>query len=506
MLGIVPVFPGKKQSYYRTHSHAGFPKGAYSNPHPVHYHIPPCTQIQLKEKPTNNKRFLNQKRDYIYSARSYNVTITLNNRDKTAFSLPINVVHDFIYPFASMLNIIQTPALGNVASQTSYLKQKSNERSEEDLSDFEYDILKKLRSNLVNDITEKVDLPSQDDINNIAPLQKPQPEINFSFLTTDEGFNDTVNKTESLAQFEPNELVIKMSEQILQYLKEECFEIQELVLFPEIIYDQNVQKLLDRLKLLLDKHYPDNLPPEEMNELRIQVMSEVLTQLQLEDVNSPSVDVSFLSDKLFSTTEFISDLLDKFFCQFSDFDDFNNFKEALTCASGEISSTPDAKSNCSDEHEVMSFKKSVAKKSGNETFWITISKSTLPKSPSISRKIINVDDIPLKPPVDLVKTSLLSQSKLSPILEEARRKLDFGDESISDSDCDILAGGDTENSNTYIMFDNPEVNILCETTQFHRTNTINTTSYVNKSTVHFARSENSDSFEGDWMGYEKAKF
>lgn len=545
-----------------------------------------------------------QERRYVYSARTSNfsnmnsyVTINFNDRHKTAFTLPIGVVRDFIYPFAAALNFALPPPHKSTQSQTSYLNTQRalrtaatqhREESEsdgnrdittdEDFSDFEYNILRKLRCNLVNDITKARLIKSDSDLstetekallekepaikvdqkvenlidvqvadeaiedvpldanNNNRPLLM-NSHINGGSTTADEGFDDTSNgfknKTETLAFPEPSEIVLKMSNEIFAYLKEQCYEIKELVLFPEVLYDNNIQKLMSKLQALYEDHCSPDLPEEEKNELRIQVAAEVLTQLHLKDVSSASPEGSVVSDKVFSTSEFVSDILDTFFNHLTattNENGFQNFKESLVCGNSEMSSTPDTKRNqrsdfyedavAAEAHEVTSFKRDVAQKTGSESFWIAISKTTpcgLPRSPSLPRKIINVDDIPLKPPPDFLNaSSFFEKTKLSPIVEEARRSLVF-DESDSSGgvdvmyeDIDVLAGGDNDDSCTYIAFERPEINVVCETTRFHRTNTINTTSYVTKSEVHFSRgseiSENSDGFEGDWMGFENAKF
>lgn len=584
----------KNQSRYRSNSHAGFPKGAFADPHPVHYHIARCNQIVKITTPNKFKSANYQRGHYVYSARSSyfpdinsHVTINLNDRQKTSFTLPITVIKDFIFPFASALNFIQSAPCDSTSSQTSYLNRRNcaikhtatqyiqeseseNETkgftTDEELSDFEYDILRKLRSNLVSDITNKVKSAVSDsdlsietecllletkmeskaekttenesneipiDLNNNNNNNNSVQQANGgSSSTGDEGFDGSLNgsqqNSDALALHEPSAVVAKMSEEILDYLKRQCYEIKELVLFPEVLYDQNVQKLMNKLKILYDEYCSPLQSEEEKNELRIHIATEVLTQLHLSDVSSASPEGSFVSDKVFSTSEFVSDILDKFFHYLTQSDNsFNSFKESLVCGRSEVSSTPDIKHididsvyDDAESSEVTSFKRDVAQKTGSESFWIAISKSSsgyLPRSPSCPRKVINVDDIPLKPPPDILnRLSLFERSRLSPIVEEARKSLIFDDGSDGeagmcvDTEYDVLAGGDNKNNDTYIAFERPEINIVCDSTQFHRTNTINTTSYVTKSVVQFSRGseilDNSDSLEGDWMGYEKAKF
>lgn len=523
---------------YRTNSHAGLPRGAYTDPHPKHFHIAtPSTQLQKPAVVRKRKQASAQKRGYVYSARSahfpdFNTHITVSYK-QSVFNVPLRVVREFVYPFASILNVAHAPALEHAESQTSFMsgmaEAASSSSDDADLSDFECGILRKLRSNLVNEVVNETS----------------------TFSTADEGFDDTTNRTETLALQEPSEAVVKMSGEIFKYLKEQCFEINELVLFPELIHNEHVQKLMERLKILFEQYCLQKLTEEEKNELRIQIATEALTQTQLDEVSSASPDTSFISDKAFSTSEFISDILDRFFCYIDD-DSFSNFRDSLTCTD-ELSSTPQV----NEYHEVTSFKKSVAEKSGNETFWFSLSKTTmpLPKSPLVKRNVVNVDDIPLKPPPDLfpgfIKASELllmsSDSRLTPIAEESRRKLDFSEES-SDEDENLplkspqsllpgfikaselltatpvaeksrrkldfsqASSGEDENHNdcfaggdTCVKILPTDTDFLRKTTHFQRTNTEKSTLYINESVVEFERLDKSTD-EGDWMGFEGAKF
>lgn len=262
-----------------------------------------------------------------------------------------------------------------------------------------------------------------------------------------------------------------------------------------------------------------------------------------------SPEDSFVSDKIFTISEFVSDILDLFFNNLTNNNDsFSFFKNNLISANKDVSSTPENKSTESDtvskkfviyqdsptEEQVTSFKRSMSEKSGNEAYWFAIQKSNfydLPKSPQVQKEIINVDDIPLKPPPNYNKSLHSPSHKLSPIPEEANRSLFYEDDYSDDDLCsgfndlgvqnisqdtDILGGGDNEQSSTYVAFDHPEINVIvCDALQFHRTNTINTASYVHSSTVKFyqerAQKQNgnkesdSDSPE-DWSGFESAKF
>lgn len=476
---------------------------------------------------------------YIYSARTANfpdvnsvVTVSFSGGARASFCVPMRVVRDFIYPFASVLNYFESRVSDNRASQTSYVNDGGKEKSfttEEGFSDFEYDILKNLRSNLVKDITRKVALAQSDsessspeendrelDLQVEKQVMEASPDKASSFYSAgDEGFDDlscSVNGREDcLASPEQSKVVLQMSHALFEYLTHQCYEIKELILFPEVLYDQNISKLMTKLKKVYDTYCPPDFPADKKNELRIQVALEVMTLLNLKDISSQSPEGSFVSDKIFSISEFVSDILDQFFsCVLEENNNsFDDFKDSLTLKSSAVSSTPDVnkkhesdddKPEEGEELEVTSFHRDVINKGGSQSFWITISKCDVPKSPSVQRKVINVDDIPLKPPPDLEK-SLVNKTKLSPIPEEARRALKFDEE--SDEEADVFAGGD----NTYVSFDDPEINVVvAENALFNRTRTVNASSYVAKSSVQFRRTDKSDDSEGDWMGFDTAKF
>lgn len=695
-----------QQNYYRTNSHAGFPKGSYAVPNPVHFHVAKYTytanrmQPALIKIPPQIKRRIYNSRNFNYKIEKPTVTIKIGNTQEVSLNISMQTLQEFVFPLASALNFINIPLRANKSSQTSYVHScvaplvKNNKSyvsdfsSDEELSDFEYNILQNLRHNLIQDLSQNVvpktelsstinydtveqesESTSTEDIDEVHSVE-PQlrlladqvsdslisitrnvcdfeevvhdalnilKELPFASVTDDvclsnsvknenrgaanaenpdliinmthgkyledgkpddtshvpedsyedtenydEGYNDSINNNTNQNDNcdhcdAPDEVVSIMSQVIFDYLIQQGFEIKELVLFPEVLYDQNIYKLFSDLKQLYDEHCGSQYSNERKNELRINIGFEVLKQLQLHDsMNESNSDDSLISDKLFSISEFLSDILDHFFGSLAEpvNDSFTSFKDSLISGNNELSSTPGNTTAVKDNNytskgdeynlhqllfdQVTSFKKNISEKSGSETYWISINKKNnlfdLPKSPSVQKKVVNVDDIPLKPPATLHLSSCsFSSTKLSPILEETKPcrskdcNIEYSDEVLGESasvQSDVLAGGDNEESVSYIAFERPEVNVVvCDEVNFYRTNTINTMSYIQSKTVNFqvqnssstyqtelveseqdrlrdvnhspknvlqpSETENSiesEESDGNWMGYEQARF
>lgn len=379
-------------------------------------------------------------------------------------------------------------------------------------------------------------------------------------LSEDEGIEDITpqrvatnssNKEKKII----DEKVKKLSDVIYEYLEQQCFEIREIVLFPEVLHDPNLNKLLAKLKTMYDEFYKEKLSNEEKNNLRFSISSNILSCLEVdENVNNVSDDSSFLSiisDKIFSITEFVSDILDNFFnlinClvvkEDSNGENFLEFTKPFRDSNGNLlHSTPespldvsetaannDVPQNLPELSVISSFKKNTSKKSGSETFWISCYSSPVdvkdvPKTP---RRVVNVDEIPLRPPEDLINICS-SDKTLYSITEEPRCNLFQNWE--EDTECDklknpymsetvvddILAGGD----GSYVNFDKSEVNIVLHNeVSFYRMNSMDTVSFIRTDNVVLKKNDvSSDSYysfensaennedEGDWMGYEMAKF
>lgn len=652
----------ENRSFYRTQSHAGFPKGSYSVPNPTHFHIARYTYAPVPLQPAlirvlpQNERL--HKRNFSFEPKKPSVTINIGNTRTVSLNISMQTLREFIYPLATALNFINLPAFSNKSSQTSYVTSECFS-SDEDLSDFEYNIIRRLKEHLVHDVCEEAtlseneiytehdsamvkEIASNEELDNLEVFDfsqtlmewseyeeddyfeknqyqalKLDPQIFYNITSldaelesvdeenettsshgdlvideswnfpvevilsegivpnevnaekaspdliitkdielpycasssktqSDEGFNDSSslissNHYEIHEPSEPvTEGVLMMSQAILDYLVKQCYEIKELVLFPEVNYDENIHKVFLKLKQLYTKFYGEECTDEQKNELRISITQEVLKQLQMFDsrASASSSEDSFVSDKLFSISEFVSDILDSFFGGIIDAESFSLFKQTLVSSNQDCSSTPQGKqpNSLTDEEEIISFQKNVSEKSGNESYWFAVQKKSLydlPKSPQVPRRIINIDDIPLRPPSFFENRShSLSSGRLSPIPEEPSRRLFDSelDDSSSDDDfhkCsgyslngvdlispekDIFAGGDT-----YVAYDRPEINVVvCDAVEFCRTKTINVSSYQKASEVRFdpnktrtiinSDGEVVDEDDGDWMGYESAVF
>ncbi|KAG5900132.1 hypothetical protein JTB14_012805 [Gonioctena quinquepunctata] len=341
------------------------------------------------------------------------------------------------------------------------------------------------------------------------------------------------------------EATIQLSNLILEYLIQQCFELKELILFPEVLHDQNFSKLLTKLTDTYHEYYECNMTAEQKNEIRVSLASYTLKLLEIDERFNNSEDSggsNTISDKIFSISEFLNDILDHFFNSFETGSHFAEFASALVNEeSGILHSTPEQPKkqqyNSEEDFEITTFHKSTKKKSGSEMYWMSVSNSpTIPKRADTPNKpILNVDDIPLRPPEDLIAP----KRALSPIQEEPRVNLfyqflnenefdllhdsDFNqqfnqDESIVESsvDSDVIDNILTQSCNnisSYIPFDEPDNNVvLSSQVNFFRTNTKNVNAYVKSKTAVFdnRQSENKENEalddSGDWMGYDNAKF
>ncbi|KAK5650019.1 hypothetical protein RI129_001048 [Pyrocoelia pectoralis] len=367
--------------------------------------------------------------------------------------------------------------------------------------------------------------------------------------------------------------VMLMSDAIYDYIVKQCFETPELVLFPEIVYDDNIAKLYASL----ESHYSGNeLSDEDKNILRLNIANRVISKFETYEKsfdssnNSPDV-----SDKIFTISELVSDILNHFFVEYvdnnmckekdlSDSTEFSIFTEEVhenklvhqstpqydSCQSNKVCiSNCEVENDSFDDEIVISFKAKETKNLGNEKYWIAITKSPdTGKTVTKKHEVINVDDIPLKPPPDLdyLNNSTVASGVLSPIPEEVACNL-FSKFSESDDDDEInhnlndtskleeeeedmqlrnLLNNKYKTESTYISFDCPETNaVVCNSVSFYRTNTVNTFSYTQPSSITFVRenishsasqkddcsnlhttSEVDSNDDGDWMGYEAAKF
>lgn len=373
--------------------------------------------------------------------------------------------------------------------------------------------------------------------------------------SVDEGINVSVsldesnlNNNESWLPEEFDEKTIEMAEAIYDYLVQQCFEVEELILFPEILYDENINKLFLKLQMLYSQHCSNSFSDEKKNVLRLNVATSVMNKLEIDealvgkdvDTTDSSDNSNFVSDKIFTISEFVSDILDNFFSRYigsnssqseqtsrwKSVDVFSEFSQDLEQNAAVSHSTPELKvSSDSGKHsllkrklkggsgssnqdnyneEVTTFKTKESKNSCSEKYWIAITKSPK-KSSSPEREVVDDDlnrsswsvsksslsPIPEEPISVLFPTDMTYSSDEDDILEFSNVEEKSNDNCGEDEQIDILAGGDTSYIPAYVHFENPEINVVvCNSVTFYRTNTINSVSYVQASEVNFVSHDN----------------
>nr|XP_023026102.1 uncharacterized protein LOC111514097 [Leptinotarsa decemlineata] len=629
--------------YYRTHSHAGFPKGSYLVPNPTHFHITRQTQIAIRRPVLVSVAKHNKSSHYLFNhgSKSNNSTVTINlgQAHSVSVKIPFETLTGFIFPLASALNFRKSPVLNNQACQTAYMNNFEYVSSREDLNkvtytplyidsyrtcqtkpenankttSFEKRILANMQEHMLVDLSSESEYESFEVMNesyyestkgdiiefneddqeaneslvqitsevaamipstgsssdisenptNMDPNKDEQTKVDVQKITEnnqrdylnipnntsrDEGIDDcTMMETvyeDAVLDKTVEEIIIQLSNLILEYLIQQCYELKELILFPEVLHDSNFSKLLTKMTQVYSEFYRTNLSPEEKNEIRVSLATHTLKLLEIDERFNNSGDSggsNTVSDKVFSISEFLNDILDHFFNSLETGGQFAEFALPLDNSDESVfHSTPEQKrkqrkvrDNEDENFEITTFHKKTVK-SGSDIYWMSVSNSpSLPKKPDTpQRPIINVDDIPLRPPEDLIAP----KRALSPIIEEPRVNLFY--QFMDDHEFNILRDSNfnkhynQDNNNvessydsdkvdkiltercmdSYISFDRPESNVvLSNEVNFFRTKTINTNAYVASKTSTFKNSqsdnkENEFDNSGDWMGYETAKF
>ncbi|XP_023309773.1 uncharacterized protein LOC111691353 [Anoplophora glabripennis] len=384
--------------------------------------------------------------------------------------------------------------------------------------------------------------------------QEPEGELPnlVNTISQDEGIedctltNDSNNSTLKCSS-PVDSCVKKIGSIIFDYLVQQCFEVKELILFPEVLHDLNINKLLMTLKEAYEQCYGNCLNDIEKNELRISLASYVLKLLEIDDRlkdSSQDSSSSIVTDKIFTISEFLSDILDHFFNSLdTKIEPFLDFEKQMTGDNGEVfHSTPESKKRKNDEisneekgdgdcPDVTSFKKT--EKSGSEIYWITLYTSPVREEQKVhkNKTVVNVDDIPLKPP-ECHNELNYSKRILSPILEEPR--VNLFNSNLHEDECEIFSdsfhqtyeilekSNDSDNienddTSTYVSFATPDSNlIISNEVNFCRIQTLTADPYVQVKEAGFKQkysdSDNKenekpyDDVEGNWMGFEGAKF
>ncbi|CAH1175632.1 unnamed protein product [Phaedon cochleariae] len=349
--------------------------------------------------------------------------------------------------------------------------------------------------------------------------------------------NDTLSKDKS-SEGSVEDAVQEMSKMIVEYLIEQCFELKELILFPEVLHDPNLTKLLAKLLNVYAYYYGDSLGDEEKTEVRVSVAKQTLKMAESDDrlnTSGESGSSNGVSDKIFSISEFMNDILDRFFASVENGCQFSEFAKVLEADEGELlQSTPEVgrirKLAEDDNFEITTFHKRTISSSGTELYWMSISPSKTTTTAEITpaRPVMNIDDIPLKPPdqlqrpvinIDDIPLKLPDPLRrpLSPIVEECRMNLfdsyylgDFGsNDSVSDK-YDIVDEEDDR-----INLEKPPAKfVLLNEVNFLRSKNVGGNSYVQTKTALFkgryVEDKENDPVNlddsGDWSGYDAARF
>lgn len=229
------------------------------------------------------------------------------------------------------------------------------------------------------------------------------------------------------------DIVNQMSDLIIYYMRKSCLHTDEVVLFPEVQHDENVSTLFAKLENLFNEYFKHSLSAEEVSELRIELGLLVLR------CTNHEFDITNM-ERTFAISEFVSDLLDYFFEKVVNLEthspctEYENFHNGVV---DQLNSTPDDRdeqAECETE-EMASFQ--LKQQRGNECYWFSALKpserSILSKSQTDTpRVIINVDEIPLRPPPDLNQSLSCRQfyQCLSPIQEIVPTCLTFDEDEI----------------------------------------------------------------------------
>uniref|UniRef100_A0AAR5PVT3 Uncharacterized protein n=1 Tax=Dendroctonus ponderosae TaxID=77166 RepID=A0AAR5PVT3_DENPD len=445
---------------------------------------------------------------------------------------------------------------------------------------------------VVNDHTSLVAESVKSLAQNVEACDKPNVEDGDEALTAKElnqilngRLQDLHNPTVTVERVEDSPITMNGSVQyddarirrlaslIIDHVLDQGFENSDLVVFSELARDPYVAKLVTKLKMLHTELFSQAQTSEQRNDYRISLASCVLNLLSNDErfsYDGSSDDYLAVSNKLFSISEYVSEVLDYFFDDI-DNDEFCIFSRDLSDESI-VKSTPDKKLSSSVKEgdtdtqsdspildgTVTTFKKDST--SASEILWISISPSVAqPAAPRSKRRVINVDEIPLKPPPDLACRCRLSENyqcgqsglansperyfrSLSPIGEEPRINLFDShlspthgirsDSSESQSDLDLANesdlctvgsnrsdSGHTKSENKFLSSTSSqrEVNIVISNeVNFFRAKS-NVQRFAHGRRVVFTTDvmvtnregdkENiAPNNSGDWMGFEKAKF
>lgn len=360
-----------------------------------------------------------------------------------------------------------------------------------------------------------------------------------SWISSGLGDSEKLSPPNDQSVSEVDDKVLKISHIIYDYMSEQGFEDSDLVIFPELNIDNNTTKLIRKLKETYYDFYGDELTSEDRSDLRIAIDSCTLNLIKKDDrmmSSSDSFDFSVSADKVFSVSETVSAILDLLFEALRDETNEvneNDFGEPMKDENHNIYHSTPGPSKKGEELEVTVFKQNKLHMPRYESYWFAIGSPRGKKivhCQSSPKKVIKGNGTFSRASFGLNSGSFM-KPPLSPILEEASSNLslDFLEEGEGDEeeDVDLLGGGDSLEVESilphpYVIFDEPGSRVVvCSNVSFNRTTTTASSAYVKADSVLFNKKNNSagdESFystvsdlntsddEGDWMGYEKAKF
>ena len=423
------------------------------------------------------------------------------------------------------------------------------------------------------------------------------------------------------------EIVKAISEIILKYVVEKCYDLQNDMLFPEFVPSQNIMKMFNTFKDIYDNNL-SFLSNEELTYLKTKTILYTMTKIETNLECAHSLECTSIKKlKMIGLSKFVLDILNIFFNKCANVNLMENFKyfsgthvthstplkgdnipldtdtgpyrhESISANVKEIAdevdnnahSTPSETDNISpnrnvetgqneftssnfekiigktissentNEHMSLKFenKKCVSKlrnedhygeediklfqkkksSTGNELYWVTVDKSPISKRNNISSKsnIVNIDEIPLRPPNDIATLTPISEEPQFNVVHNDGKKLD---EIAEKSDClfDFRAGGD------HLLFGQFNNSVIGNEVTFTRNTSTTTNPYFEKANVLYLRTKKSqmhseqksnpesdisddsfrsasqssvtqnflqdmigDNIEDNWMGYEAAKF
>lgn len=342
---------------------------------------------------------------------------------------------------------------------------------------------------------------------------------------------------------EIKEVVNRMVELLTGYLQEQSYKIKELILFPELIQDEkNASHLCQRLQELYSEYKVNNLQmiSEQKSAMRVSIYLQVTEQLKMSCFDTEN-DEQIKKDKMFSIAEYTSEMLDMFFnnCVSPNFTQDDVFNENSTFSS----STPDHSDNIAENTEIMSFKAKSGDDSKSEMYWFSVNKSPNVNISQEPKNIVNVDEIPLKHPSEFVDPydifrhesdeeiirQYASNESFNVVDDEIAGSLKENGEICSKKKrsckakqslnfqkdiCDVVkenGESDKENLNSSVE------SLVCvaNSVSFLRTANSNSSSFTQKANIFFKPSENHlecenvtqiNNSDGDWLGFESAKF